>query len=169
MWVAMMAGMLAFMAIPGVMQLPKALRLAGMAVAMSLPMVLWMKVRGHGLRHGLEMSAAMVLPWTAVLILVALGASTGFPLLAHAEGPAMLVGMLGYMLARREHYAHGGHGHPERAGRVLITLRRLVKPAAYASAILLVPLAAGVANLLPKVPPSTLPPAPSFSGMLPDA
>ncbi|HLG69100.1 MAG TPA: DJ-1/PfpI family protein [Chloroflexota bacterium] len=170
MLVAMVVGMMAFMAVPGVTQLPEALHLAGMAISMSLPMIVWMKVRGHAWRHGLEMSAAMLLPWAAVIVLVAVGVSEAMPWLAHAEGPAMLIGMLGYMLVRREHYAHGGQGQHGSAQRRLFSQRfsKLAAYAAYASAVVLLPLAVGVANLLPKVPAETLPPAPAFGGVLPD-
>jgi putative intracellular protease/amidase len=165
--IAMMAGMEAFMAIPGVMQLPRPLHLTGMGIAMSLPMVLWMKVRGHGVRHGLEMSAAMLLPWAAVLALQSAAAPQAAPWLAQAGSPAMLLGMLAYMLLHREHYARGGPSHHSPASVRRFRLRTLAKPAAYAGAILLVPLAVATANLLLKYPPSTPPPAPAFTGALP--
>src|SRR5207302_6527061 len=63
MLLAMYAGMLIFMAIPGVVALPALLHQFGMALSMTLPMVLWMRIRGHGWRHGFEMSAAMLVPW----------------------------------------------------------------------------------------------------------
>jgi hypothetical protein len=80
-----------------------------MAVAMTLPMIGWMLVRGHGWRHGIEMALGMVLPWAAVLALVAMGAANVLPWLASADGPAMLLGMLAVMLVRPGHYAHGHH------------------------------------------------------------
>ena len=111
MWLAMLAGMLVFMAVPGVMALPALLHQLGMAVAMTVPMVAWMRIRGHGWRHGLEMAAGMLIPWAAVLVLVGLGAATVLPWLAHAANAAMLLGMLGVMLLRPHHYAHGSHHH----------------------------------------------------------
>jgi len=57
MLLAMYVGMLIFMALPGAMALPALLHQFGMAVSMTLPMVLWMRIRGHGSRHGIEMSA----------------------------------------------------------------------------------------------------------------
>jgi hypothetical protein len=111
MWLAMIAGMVVFMAIPGVMELPALLHQLGMAVAMTVPMVAWMRIRGHGWRHGLEMAAGMLVPWAAVLVLVGLGAATVLPWLAHAADAAMLLGMLGVMLLRPHHYAHGAHHH----------------------------------------------------------
>src|SRR3982751_3627377 len=75
-----------------------------MAIAMTLPMVGWMKVRGHGWRHGIEMSLGMLLPWAGVLALIGSGAANVLPWLNHADGPAMLLGMLAVMLARPRHY-----------------------------------------------------------------
>jgi hypothetical protein len=111
MWLAMLAGMLIFMAIPGVMALPALLHQLGMAVSMTVPMVAWMRIRGHGWRHGIEMSIGMLVPWAAVLVLVGLGAATVLPWLTRAGGAAMLLGMLGVMLLRPHHYAHGAHHH----------------------------------------------------------
>lgn len=102
---AMALGMGVFMAIPGVMALPSALHQLGMAVAMTVPMVGWMRIRGHGWRHGIEMSIGMLAPWVAVLVLVGLGADGAFPWLARAGGVAMLLGMLAVMLLRPGHYA----------------------------------------------------------------
>jgi hypothetical protein len=110
MCLAMMAGMLVFMAVPGVMELPAVLHQLGMAVAMTVPMVAWMRVRGHSWRHGIEMSIGMLLPWAAVLTLVGLGAATAVPWLAKADGAAMVLGMLAVMLLRP---AHAGHHHPD--------------------------------------------------------
>ena len=42
--IAMIVGMQAYMAIPGVMALPRPLHLLGMAIAMSAPMVGWMPI-----------------------------------------------------------------------------------------------------------------------------
>jgi YHS domain-containing protein len=74
-------------------------------------MVAWMRIRGHGWRHGFEMAAGMLVPWAAVLVLVGLGAATVLPWLADAADAAMLLGMLGVMLLRPHHYAHGAHHH----------------------------------------------------------
>jgi hypothetical protein len=112
MCVAMLVGMVVFMAIPGVMELPSALHQLGMAVAMSVPMVGWMRFRGHAWRHGIEMSVGMLAPWAAVLALVGLGADAALPWLANADGAAMLLGMLGVMLLRpgqHRHHTRGAH------------------------------------------------------------
>jgi hypothetical protein len=76
---------------------------------MTVPMVGWMRIRGHGWRHGIEMSIGMLAPWAAVLALVGLGADTALPWLAKADGATMLLGMLAVMLLRPGHYAHGDH------------------------------------------------------------
>lgn len=115
--IAMIVGMLLFMAIPGVMQLPRELHLLGMALAMTLPMIGWMRLRGHGWRHGIEMTLGMLLPWAAVLALVALGAATVLPWLQQADSPAMFLGMLGVMLLRPGHYGHAHH-HAHDSGSV---------------------------------------------------
>jgi hypothetical protein len=109
MCVAMLVGMGVFMAVPGVMQWPTMLHQLGMAVAMTVPMVAWMKLRGHGWQHGIEMSLGMLLPWVAVLALIGVGMADVLPWLTMAEGPAMLLGMLAVMLLRPSHYAAGHH------------------------------------------------------------
>ena len=111
MWLAMLAGMVVFTAVPGVMALPALLHQLGMAVAMTVPMVAWMRIRGHGWRHGIEMALGMLIPWAAVVALVGLGAATILPWLAHAADAAMLLGMLGVMLLRPHHHAHRAHHH----------------------------------------------------------
>jgi flagellar biosynthetic protein FliP len=107
----MLAGMVIFMAVPGVMALPVFLHQLGMAVSMTVSMVAWMRIRGHGWRHGCEMAAGMLVPWAAVLSLVALDAANVLPWLSNAADAAMLLGMLGVMLLRPHHYAHGSHHH----------------------------------------------------------
>ena len=81
---------------------------AWMNLFMIVPMVAWMRVRGHGWRMGAEMSGAMVVPIALVLILCRVGVSDALPWLTpRATGPAMLLGMLAIMLYRREHYTSG--------------------------------------------------------------
>ena len=78
----------------------------GMAMTMTVPMVGWMRYRGHGWRAGAEMSASMLVPTFAAIGLLELGVvgSTGF--LLTAEHVAMLLGMLGVMLLRPAEYTH---------------------------------------------------------------
>lgn len=82
----------------------------GMVVFMTVPMVGWMRVRGHGWQHGVEMTVGMVAPMVVIWGLLGLGAASTFPWLQGADHPAMMVGMLAAMLLRREHYT-GGHAH----------------------------------------------------------
>src|SRR5262245_66242069 len=58
---AMYVGMLIYMPVEGL--LPNSLQQIGMALFMAWPMVVWMRMRGHGWRRGFEMSAAMLIPW----------------------------------------------------------------------------------------------------------
>jgi hypothetical protein len=97
------------------MALPPLAHQIGMGVAMSVPMVGWMRVRGHGWRHGVEMALGMLAPWVAVLMLVGLGADQALPWLARADGAAMLLGMLAVMLLRPGHYAHQPARQPGQA------------------------------------------------------
>jgi hypothetical protein len=69
----------------------------GMATSMTVPMVVWMRHRGHGWRDGLEMSAAMIAPALALIIcyrLRAVAADSVCPLACAAMIPAMVGAML---------------------------------------------------------------------------
>jgi flagellar biosynthetic protein FliP len=102
MYLAMMAGMFVFHALVHDMAGGIAHQV-GMAVSMTVPMVAWMLVRGHGWRYGIEMALGMLVPWVAVSLLASTGAATVLPWLADADGVAMLLGMLGVMLLRPHH------------------------------------------------------------------
>ena len=102
---AMYVGMLIYMPLEGL--LPSSLQQIGMALFMSWPMVDWMRIRGHGWRHGFEMTAAMLIPWA----LLAMLAKVISPLASVADY-AMYLGMLGFMLIRRDHQ-HAMHRHSE--------------------------------------------------------
>jgi hypothetical protein len=71
----------------------------------------WMRIRGHGWRHGFEMSFAMLVPWAVLL-----AGSKVIPALASISDWAMYLGMLAYMLVRREHYTGGAHHDHARLG-----------------------------------------------------
>ncbi|MCC7372467.1 MAG: DJ-1/PfpI family protein [Chloroflexi bacterium] len=81
----------------------------GMMVFMTVPMVAWMRVRGHSWQDGLEMSVGMLAPVIAIDLLLVAGLGGPWPWLQHLSGPAMLLGMLAVMLARLDRYA--GHAH----------------------------------------------------------
>ena len=81
-----------------------------MAVFMTVPMVAWMIVRGHGWRLGAEMAFAMSAPVAAIIVLRLLGADAYLPWLAKASSPVMYLGMLAAMPYRRVHYTgHSAH------------------------------------------------------------
>jgi hypothetical protein len=81
-----------------------------MVVFMTVPMVAWMIVRGHGWRHGAEMGFAMFAPVTVIIGLRQLGAQASLPWLADIGHMASFVGMIAAMLYRRDHYT-GKVGH----------------------------------------------------------
>ena len=83
-----------------------------MAVEMTLPMVAWMRYRGHSWRPCAEMSAAMFIPTFAAVGLYA-GGVAGSGVLMGAEHVAMLLAMLVSMLLRPSEYTHGAHAHHE--------------------------------------------------------
>jgi hypothetical protein len=80
-----------------------------MGASMSVSMVAWMRLRGHAWSDGLEMTAAMLVPMSAVVIPFGLGAAgeasghSGHALmmLAHV---AMIGGMVALMIYRRDRY-----------------------------------------------------------------
>jgi hypothetical protein len=86
-----------------------ALMLLLMAVTMTVPMVGWMRYRGHGWQPGAEMSASMLLPTFAVLGLLWSGLLVDIGALLVIEHVAMLLSMLAAMLLRREEYSGGVH------------------------------------------------------------
>jgi hypothetical protein len=83
-----------------------ALMLLGMAATMTVPMVAWMRYRGHGWRANTEMSASMLLPTFAAIGLLAADVMTDIDTLLVVEHVAMLVGMLAAMLLRLDEYSH---------------------------------------------------------------
>jgi flagellar biosynthetic protein FliP len=78
---------------------------------MTVPMVAWMRHRGHGWPASLEMSASMFIPTFAVVGLLWSGLVEGIGTLLMIEHVAMLPSMLVAMLLRREEYSGGAHGH----------------------------------------------------------
>ena len=94
-----------------------ALMLLGMAVTMTVPMVAWMRYRGHGWRANTEMAASMVLPTFAAIGVLAAGVMTDIGTLLAVEHVAMLVGMLAAMLLRLDEYTHH-HGHAHADGEL---------------------------------------------------
>ena len=111
MLLAMLAGMLVFGA-PIALLLDieaPALRLVNMAVTMTVPMVAWMRYRGHAWMPCAEMTAAMVVPTLAVLGLLWTGVTDDLGVLMTIEHATMFPSMLLAMLLRRDEYT--GHDH----------------------------------------------------------
>ena len=82
-----------------------ALHLFGMAVTMTVPMVAWMRYRGHGWAPCWEMAAAMFVPTFVAIGLLWTGAMTGVHGLLMIQHIAMFPLMLGVMALRWEEYA----------------------------------------------------------------
>jgi len=95
-----------------------ALMFLAMAVTMTVPMVAWMRYRGHGWRANTEMSASMFLPTFAVIGLLWAGAVEDIGALMVLEHVAMLASMLGAMLLRPAEYTCGVHDRTAVAGQV---------------------------------------------------
>jgi len=74
------------------------LLLLGMGVSMTVPMVAWMRLRGHGVRPCVEMALSMMLPTLAVMAMLAGGilgdVRDGLTIQHVVMFPAMLIAML---------------------------------------------------------------------------
>jgi hypothetical protein len=109
--IAMLLGM-AVLGIPGFIALGAAgvdteaagVLLWGMAVSMTVPMVAWMRHRGHGWLPCWEMSAAMIVPTIGALALLEAGALDGAHAAMGIQHIVMFPAMLGVMLLRRGEY-----------------------------------------------------------------
>ena len=88
-----------------------ALVFLGMAATMTVPMVAWMRYRGHRWQPTLEMAASMIIPTLIAIALLAAGVLS-FGALMGLEHVAMLLGMLVAMLFRLDEYtSHAHHTH----------------------------------------------------------
>ena len=94
---------------PGVDGDDPTLMLARMAATMTLPMVPWMRWRGHGWQPCLEMAAAMVVPAIGVIALLEAGVVEAVWLSMTLEHVAMFVAMFIVMIARPHEYSHARH------------------------------------------------------------
>jgi flagellar biosynthetic protein FliP len=81
-----------------------ALFLLSMAFVMTVPMVGWMRHRGHGRRPCAEMAGSMFLPTIVVVGMLAADVGGGVHSLMAIQHVAMFPAMLGVMLLRREEY-----------------------------------------------------------------
>jgi hypothetical protein len=85
------------------------LALLWMAFTMSLPMVAWMRYRGHGWAPSGEMTASMFIPSVAAIALLWAGVVEDHDALMGIQHVAMFPAMLAAMLLRRDEYS--GHVH----------------------------------------------------------
>ena len=83
------------------------LLLLGMAFTMTVPMVAWMRHRGHEWARSWEMAAAMFLPSCAAIGLLWTDVETDIHALLEIQHVTMFPGMLLVMLLRRHEYT--GH------------------------------------------------------------
>jgi hypothetical protein len=118
----MFAGMFVLMAPTGVLLgafgtswsgLSPAMNVFAMALTMTVPMIAWMRYRGHAWRPNVEMAASMLIPTFAVMGLLWSGLANGGLMVPEHAG--MLTCMLIAMLLRRDEYScatHPSHAQP---------------------------------------------------------
>lgn len=116
-----MLGGMAVLALParwGVSQLQPGLEddpelmLARMGLIMALPMIPWMRWRGHDWQPCLEMCAAMLLPAAGVAALSLAGLVENVELLMTLEHVVMFAAMFAVMIARPQVYSHSYSEQP---------------------------------------------------------
>jgi len=86
-----------------------AVLLLGMGITMTVPMVAWMRYRGHGWPASNEMAASMLIPTAGVIAVLGVGLVDDIGTLLAIEHVVMLPSMLVAMLVRREEYSGGAH------------------------------------------------------------
>jgi len=77
-----------------------------MAFNMTVPMVAWMRHRGHGWAASAEMAASMIVPTLVALALLAAGTVDDGHALMGIQHALMFPAMLAVMLLRRDEYSH---------------------------------------------------------------
>ena len=108
---AMIAGMIVLgMPLDLVLGDDRTLMLANMGFSMTVPMVAWMRHRGHGWRPSAEMAAAMVIPTLLAIALYRADVVADFDALMVGEHVVMLAAMAGAMLLRLDEYSKHEHG-----------------------------------------------------------
>jgi flagellar biosynthetic protein FliP len=93
-----------------------------MELSMIVPMVLWMRFRGHSWRHGGEMSLAMVLPSVPFYAIDIAWPGTFGSMLSIWSHLAMCVGMLALMIVQRDMYMGKGHIAKDHVSGVGVTV-----------------------------------------------
>ena len=81
------------------------LKLLGMGLTMTVPMVAWMRYRGHGWAPTNEMAAAMLIPTAGAIALLGASLVEDLGTLMAIEHTAMFTAMFGVMLLRRDEYS----------------------------------------------------------------
>jgi hypothetical protein len=76
----------------------------GDVLFLTVPVMTWMILRGRGWQRSLEMAVAMLAPVAAIVVLGQLAGYAYLFWLVTAMYPAMCLGMLVYMLYRRDHF-----------------------------------------------------------------
>jgi hypothetical protein len=112
MLIAMFVGMGVLAGVPAAAALEvdaPELALLWMAFTMSVPMVAWMRYRGHGWAPSWEMTASMFIPSFAAIALLWMGVAEERETLMAIQHVAMFPAMLVAMLLRRDEYS--GHRH----------------------------------------------------------
>lgn len=84
--------------------------LLGMGITMTVPMVAWMRYRGHGWAASNEMAASMVVPTLGVVALLAVGVAEDTHSLLAIQHVVMFPAMLAVMFLRLDEYTHA-HAH----------------------------------------------------------
>ncbi len=112
---AMMVGMLVLGMPLGMVSHGETLMLLNMGVSMTVPMVAWMRFRGHGWRVSAEMAAAMLVPTAASIAVLGAGLVDDFDAVMMGEHVVMLIAMAAAMLLRPSEYLHHAHGAPATA------------------------------------------------------
>jgi hypothetical protein len=74
---------------------------------LTVPVVIWMLIRGFGRRRSLELAVAMLLPVAAIVLIGELTRTAYLLWLVTAMYPAMSLGMLAYLLFRRSVFDRG--------------------------------------------------------------
>jgi hypothetical protein len=88
-------------------RLPAEINVFAMALTMTVPMVAWMRFRGHSWRANTEMAASMLIPTFFVMVVLWAGAANGTLMVPEHAG--MLACMLAAMLLRRDEYSCATH------------------------------------------------------------
>jgi hypothetical protein len=74
---------------------------------LTVPVLVWMLIRGSGRRRSLELAVAMLMPMATIVLFGQLTRATYLLWLVTAIYPAMSLGMIAYLLFRRGVFDRG--------------------------------------------------------------